>query len=112
MFDVISGTFSEHISTDSSAAELTLTLLQNALRHEPGQLVNVLHTFVSLPDQDRDNLARLLESVSMENVIRSASSIADRNRMLVALEHLIYDPTDSKLTNERDHLHKILENEL
>lgn len=112
LFDVVSGTLSDHISTDESAARLTLTLLQNALKHEPGHLLSILHEIVNLEQGDRARLAELIESVSMSGIVKAAAGISDRSRLLVALDHIIYDPHDSRLFNERDNLHKILEGEL
>ena len=112
LFDVVSGTLSEHIPSERDTEKLTLLLLQQALRHDPGTLTRILHEIVVLPKEDRENLARLMDSISLEGVVRAASSVADRSRLLVALDHIVYDPQDSKIVNERDHLHKILENEL
>ena len=112
MFDLIASALSGHISPKVPSAKLTLSLLRGVLRHEPGALLEILHQVVSLPEPDRRMFAELIRETSLSNVIRSVSSVADRGRFLVALEHLIYDPDGSAAVNERDHLHRMLENEL
>ncbi|WIE81374.1 hypothetical protein [Curtobacterium sp. MCSS17_016] len=42
----------------------------------------------------------------------TTSLTASRRKFLAGLEHLLFDPEDSKKVGERDHLHKILEHEL
>lgn len=111
VFDVVSGTLAQHISKRSKDARLTLTLLRDAIRHEPDKLTAILHEVVSLSEADRDTLTRLLGETTLSAIIRSANLVASRHKFLAGLEHLLFDP-DSGDVGERDHLHKILEREL
>jgi hypothetical protein len=112
VFDVVSGTLAQHISRSHRDARLTLALLRDAIRHDPGTLTTILHEVVSLNDADRDTLTRLLSETTLSAIIRSANIVASRHKFLAGLEHLLFDPNDSGSVGERDHLHKILEHEL
>lgn len=113
VFDVISGAVATHIPKRKSDAKLTLTLLRDAIRHDPEQLEVILHEVVALTPQDRDALTRLLRETSLSAIIRSANLVANRHKFLAGLEHLLFSSADDELViNERDHLHKILEKEL
>jgi hypothetical protein len=112
VFDVVSGTLAQHISRSHRDARLTLVLLRDAIRHDPGTLTTILHEVVSLSDADRNTLTRLLSETTLSAIIRSANIVARRHKFLAGLEHLLFDPNDSGSVGERDHLHKILEHEL
>lgn len=112
VFDVVSGTLVPHISKSRKEAQLTLELLRDAIRHDPEKLTTILHEVVALSEVDRDTLTNLLSETTLSAIIRSANLVAARHKFLVALEHLLFDPTDSDKVGERDHLHKMLEHEL
>src|SRR5262249_21052639 len=112
VFDVVSGTISPHIPASAPAAKLILGLLRDAIRHDPGKLTTILHEVVALRPEDRDALTRLLGETTFPAIIKSANIVANRNKFLIALEHLLFDPKDSPTVGERDHLHHILEGEL
>lgn len=112
VFDVVSGTLVPHISKTKKQAQLTLELLRDAIRHDPEKLTTILHEVVALNETDRDTLTKLLSETTLSAIIRSANVVASRHKFLVALEHLLFDPDDSGKVGERDHLHKVLEQEL
>lgn len=113
VFDVVSGALSTHIPRrDLVGARLTLALLRDAIRHEPEKLTAVLHEVASLKPDDLDMLTRLLTETTLASIIKSANVVASRNKFLLALNHLLFDPDDSPMVGERDHLHRILEGEL
>lgn len=112
VFDMVSGTLVPHISKTKKQAQLTLELLRDAIRHDPGKLTTILHEVVALNEADRDTLTKLLSETTLSAIIRSANVVASRHKFLVALEHLLFDPEDSGKVRERDHLHKVLEREL
>src|SRR5215470_2334095 len=112
VFDVVSGTLVPHIPKRRDDARLTLSLLRDAIRHDPEKLTVILHEVVSLSEADRDTLTRLLSETTLSAIIRSANLVASRSKFLAGLEHLLFDPVDSQSVGERDHLHKILEREL
>lgn len=112
VFDVISSTLVPQISKRKDGAQLTLTLLRDAIRADPDNLTAILHEVVSLSEADRKTLTSLLSETTLSGIIRSANLVAGRHKFLGGLEHMLFDPNDSGEFNERDHLHKILEREL
>jgi len=112
VFDAVSGTIANQIPKTKREAQLTLNLLKNALHQDPDKLTTILHEVVSLNDDDREALTKLLGETTLPAIIRSANLIANRHKFLTGLEHLLFDPDDSDEVGERDHLHKILEREL
>lgn len=112
VFNAVSGTIANQISSSKREAKLTLNLLKNALHHDPEKLTAILHEVVNLSEEDRDTLSALLSETSLPAIIRSANLIASRNKFLSGLQHLLFDPVDSDKVGERDHLHKILEHQL
>jgi hypothetical protein len=112
VFDVISGTLASHIATDPHQAKVTLHLLQGAVRHDPGTLTTILHEVVSLSEEDAAVFTRLLQETSLTAIVRAVNQVADRRKLLEGLNHILFDPDDSKHVGERDHLHKILNGEL
>jgi hypothetical protein len=112
LFDVVSGALSAQISTKKSDAKLALTLLRDAIRHDPGQLTTIIHEVAALNDVDRDTLTRLLRETTLPAIIKAANLVMNRNKFLSGLEHLLFDPVDVDKVGERDHLHRLLEREL
>lgn len=112
VFDVISSTLAPHIAQDQNLAKVTLHLLQGAVRHDPGTLTTILHEVVSLSKADAAAFTRLLQETTLPAIIRTTGMVADRRKVLEGLNHILFDPDDSKRVGERDHLHKILEREL
>ena len=113
VFDIVSGTLSSQIpQKNKNSARLTLALLRDAIRHDPNRLTAILHEVVSLKAKDRDALHELLAETTLPAIIKSTNMIASRNKFLLALDHLLFDPTESSDVGERDHLHHLLEREL
>jgi hypothetical protein len=104
VFDVVSGAIAPAISSRNRAgARLTLTLLRDAIRNDPEKLATIIHEVVSLSDEDRDTLTRLLSETTLPAIIKSANLIAKRTKFLAGLEHIIFDPEDSPAVGEPDH---------
>lgn len=112
VFDVVSGALSTQISTRKADARLALTLLRDALRHDPAKLTTIIHEVAALSEDDREVLTRLLRETTLPAIIRTANLVTSRNKFLSGLEHLLFDPVDSDMVSERNHLHRLLEREL
>lgn len=112
VFDIVSSALVPQIPKRKDGAQLTLNLLRDALRTDPENLAALVSEFVALSEQDRKALTKLLSETSLAGIIRSANLVTSRSKFLAGLEHLLFDPDDSKKVNERDHLHKFLEHEL
>lgn len=112
VFDIVSSALVPQISKRKDGAQLTLNLLRDALKTDPENLALLVSEFVALTEQDRQALTKLLSETTLAGVIRAANLVTSRTKFLAGLEHLLFDPDDSKKVGERDHLHKILEHEL
>jgi hypothetical protein len=112
VFDVVSGTLANQISTSKDPARLTLALLRDAIRHDPERLTTILNAVIKLKPEDRESLTGLLAETTLPAIIRNAGLVSDRTKFLASLDRILFDPSDSKVVGERDHLHKILLHEL
>ncbi|MGW8433272.1 ATP-binding protein [Curtobacterium citreum] len=112
VFDIVSSALVPQIPKRKDGAQLTLNLLRDALKADPENLALLVSEFVALTEQDREALTKLLSETTLAGVIRAANLVTSRRKFLAGLEHLLFDPEDSKKVGERDHLHKILEHEL
>ncbi|MFF8703003.1 ATP-binding protein [Streptomyces albidoflavus] len=111
-FDLVATSINRHITGDRTKKRLILSLLQNSLRHNPDQMVEILERVLSLSGDDVSHLHGLLHQTSLSNIIRASSIVTSRLQFLTALEHLVFDVETYGAVKERDHLHKILEREL
>ncbi|TFB66935.1 histidine kinase [Cryobacterium sp. Hz7] len=112
VFDIVSSALVPQIPKRKDGAQLTLNLLRDALKTDPENLALLVSEFVALTEQDRQALTKLLSETTLAGVIRAANLVTSRTKFLAGIEHLLFDPEDSKKVGERDHLHKILEHEL
>jgi hypothetical protein len=64
-----------------------------------------------LPEEQREDLADLLDTTSLSNIIDAMTEIKNRLHFLNGLEQIIYDEDLNKHILERRHLHKIIVNE-
>lgn len=111
-FDVVATSIQRHVPKEARKQRLTLGLLKDSLKHRPDDLTRALDEFLGLPRAEREQLDRLLDRTSLSRVIQASTSVTDRLDFIAVLEHLVFDPEASKLTRERDHLHRMLEREL
>ncbi|MEO3808076.1 ATP-binding protein [Sphaerisporangium sp. B11E5] len=111
-FDLVATSINRHIPADRTKKRLTLSLLQNSLRHNPDEMVGILEKVLRLNERDVSHLHGLLQQTSLSNIIRASSIVTSRLQFLTVLEHLVFDEETYGLVKERDHLHKILEREL
>jgi hypothetical protein len=111
-FDLVATSINRHIPGERTKRRLTLSLLQNSLRHNPDQMVEILEKVLRLSEDDVSHLHGLLQQTSLSNIIRASSNVTSRLQFLTVLDHLVFDEQTYGLVKERDHLHKLLEREL
>lgn len=111
-FDVIATSIRRHIPSAKPQKKLTLGLLRESLQQRPNEVSTLLDEYIGLPSEDKEQLDRLLKHTSLSRVIQASSNVTNRLEFLRALEFMVFDPEANKMIGERDHLHKILENEL
>lgn len=112
-FDVVATSIRRHIPQQTKKQQrLTLGLLRDTLQQRPAYVSALLDQFLGLPEEEREQLDRLLKRTGLSHVIQASTSVANRLEFLAALDLMVHDPEANQLVGERDHLHKILENEL
>lgn len=113
VFDVCTTKIIESIPAladgNKDTQRLTLQLLKQAIETSPSALKNVLEKVLNLSKEDIEQLSRLLETVTLEGLIKLGTMVNERLSFLVGFEQLVFDPTWKKHVKERKHLHKILE---
>lgn len=111
-FDVVATSIRQHIPKAKKQQRLTLGLLKESLQQRPSDVGELLDQFLGLPTEERAQLDRLLRRTSLSRVIQASTSVANRLEFIAALELMVFDPQAANLVKEREHLHRILENEL
>lgn len=115
VFDIVALQIHEHLPSfneqDDKNKKLTLTLISEALENDSKNLRKILNEVIELPEEQREELAELLESTSFSNIIDTMTEIKNRLSFLNGLEQIIYDQDLNKNFLERKHLHKIIINE-
>lgn len=112
VFDIVALNIHEHLPSfndqDDKSKKLTLSLISEALENDSKNLRRILTEIVELPEDKRDELAELLESTSLSNIIDTMTEIKNRLNFLSGLEQIIHDKDLNKSFKERKHLHKII----
>ncbi|GIF01556.1 hypothetical protein [Paractinoplanes rishiriensis] len=111
-FDLVAATVHRQIPRGKKQLRSTLTLLREAVRHQPDTMHELLDELFRLTGDEKANLKSLLDRTSLAAVIKASTSVSDRLTFLTALGHMVFDPEVRKLVKERSQLHKILENEV
>ena len=111
-FDIVATSIRQHIPKAKKQQQLTLGLLKESLQQRPSDVGELLDQFLGLPADERAQLDRLLKRTSLSRVIQASTSVANRLEFIAALELMVFDPETNNVVKEREHLHRILENEL
>lgn len=111
-FDVVATAIRRHIPRDKRKKRLTLGLLKDSIQQRPGDVAALLDEYVGLPEDERQQLDRLLRNTGLSRVIQASTDVTNRLQFLRALDLMVFDPDANKMVGEREHLHRILEREL
>lgn len=115
VFDIVALQVHEYLPSfneqDDKSKKLTLSLLSEALENDSKNLRRILSEVIELPEEQREDLADLLDTTSLSNIIDAMTEIKNRLHFLDGLEQIIYDKDLNKHILERRHLHKIIVNE-
>lgn len=115
VFDIVALQVHEYLPSfneqDDKSKKLTLSLLSEALENDSKNLRKILSEVIELPEEQREDLADLLDTTSLSNIIDAMTEIKNRLHFLNGLEQIIYDKDLNKHILERKHLHKIIVNE-
>lgn len=112
VFDIatyaVSSYSKEFKAAETSLKRITLTLLREALRHNPEALSNILRAVVNLPKNRQDEFSSLLEKTELGNIITASSLIADRVVMLETLKGMVFNPVHRATVKERGQLDALI----
>lgn len=111
-FDVVATSIRRHIPKNKREKRLTLGLLKDSIQQRPGDVSALLDEYVGLPEDEREQLDRLLRNTGLSRVIQASTDVTNRLQFLRALDLMVFDPEANKMVGEREHLHRILEREL
>lgn len=108
VFDIATYTINSH-SRDFSRAEtslkrMTLTLLKEAIKHNPDDLSAILHAVVNLSKAKQSEFSSLLKKTQLGNIIGASSLISERVTTLGVLKGMVFDPKFRRSVKERGEL--------
>lgn len=89
---------------DNSLKKITLTLLREAVRHNPESVSKILHAVFNLPKNKQDEFSGLLNKTELASIISASSLIADRIVSLEVLKGIVFDPKHRQTVKERGEL--------
>lgn len=112
VFDIatyaVSSNSREFAKADSALKRITLTLLKEAVKHNPDALSTILRAVVNLPKGQQTEFSELLQRTELGNIISSSSMIADRIAILSMLRSMVFDPKYRHSVKERGQLDTIV----
>jgi len=66
-----------------------------------------MESITNLSKEERENLARLLEKTTLNNIVKTIKMLDDRKEIIDTLKEIVFKGEQS--TNERNHIQKIME---
>jgi hypothetical protein len=89
---------------EPSLKRMTLTLLKEAIKHNPDELTTILRAVVDLPKAKQAEFSSLLKKTELGNIIGASSMIADRVTALGVLRSMVFDNKFRNTVKERGEL--------
>ncbi len=112
VFDIVALNVARHLPEFDDAPtknkQFQLRMLRQAIEKSPEDLQLILTEVLNLPKRKRDELASLLQDVSLSSIISSAKIVADRLKFLTGLTTILFDDGPKKRLKERSQLHRII----
>lgn len=112
VFDIVAVSVSDSVKTlvdgDKKSRSFQLQMIKQAVEKSPVELQEIITHVLKLPTQARDDLAELLQDVSLSGLISASKMVTDRFKFISGLEHLLYDRNSKEHLKERSQLHKII----
>jgi hypothetical protein len=108
VFDIathaVSSYSGEFKRADNPMRKITLSLLREAVRHNPDSVSNILHAVFNLPKARQDEFAGLLNRTELGSIIAASTLISDRIFALEVLKSMVFDPKHKRSVRERGEL--------
>lgn len=115
VFDVCAVKVHEYLpsfeKSDIKNKQLTFRLIREALESNPDSLHAILRQVLNLPQEQQDDLAAILDRTHLAAIINAAKTVVDRLDFVGSLDPLLFGEFKKTLL-ERQHLHRILAEEL
>lgn len=112
VFDIVALNVARHMPDFSGAPtqnkQFQLRMLRQAIERSPRELQTILKEVLNLPKRKQDELADLLQNMSLSSIISSAKVVADRLKFLIGLGAILFDKGPKQRLKERSQLHRIL----
>lgn len=108
VFDIATYAINSH-SRDFSRAEtplkrMTLTLLKEAIKHNPDDISTILQAVVNLGKAKQSEFSALLKKTQLGNIIGASSLVSDRVTTLQVLKGMVFDAKFRRTVKERGEL--------
>ena len=108
VFDIATYAINSHsrdfAKAETSLKKMTLTLLKEAIKHNPDDLSTILQAVVNLPKSKQSEFSSLLKKTELGNIISASSLISDRITTLGVLKGMVFDPKFRRSVKERGEL--------
>ncbi|MFC7718804.1 ATP-binding protein [Nonomuraea recticatena] len=111
-FDVVVTVARNALPQRGTARRLSVNLIRSALERGPGDLQKILNSVLSLNDEDRGNLARLLDRTELSDVIGAAATVANRLDFIGGLRKIFASDQLREELKEVDELHPMISQNL
>ena len=112
VFDIVAATVNRYVpnfsESEREGKRLTFALLREAVETSPKAVRRIFDKFLNLPKERQQELAELLDRVSLEAMVSAFKLVKDRIDFLKGLELLVFDPASKEQLAERKQLHRIL----
>ena len=112
VFDVVALNITEYApdfaATDAIAKRITFRILKAAIEQSPDTVRRIFQEVLNLPAAKREEMAELLDHVSLSSIISASKVVVDRQKFLEGLHVVLYDFEARKTTKERQHLQRLV----
>lgn len=111
-FDVVVTVARNALPNRGPARKLSVDLIRAALESNPDDLQKILDRVLSLNDDDRRHLSRLLSRTDLADVIGAATTVTNRLDFIGGLRKILADEQLRKELREVDQLHPMISRNL
>ncbi len=97
------------VPADREQRRLTLNMMQATFKGSPDDALQIVARIKGLDEAEVQEFRELLDRTPLSRVIRASKMLTDRIDLLVALDELLHGPELRDDFLERDHLHRLVE---
>ena len=112
VFDIVAVNVENHLPNFNEVPlqtkKLHFRLLRQAIERSPEDLQIIFNEVLELPDIKKKEFASLLKDTSLTSMITATKVVSDREKLLSALEILLFREKEKKKLLERSQLHPLL----